>query len=83
MDDLHQKEMLEQIKKLEDDHPRTLYGFRLGFQAAVAMMEKLQEQNDEGEEEFICWKCGDVDPSTSCGHHQCGLFTPDPNNNYD
>ena len=36
MNEADEKALLEQLKKVDDDHPRTAYGFRLGFKSGVA-----------------------------------------------
>lgn len=36
MNEADEKALLEQLKKVDDDHPRTAYGFRLGFQSGMA-----------------------------------------------
>lgn len=62
-----EKALLEALKKVDDDHPRTAYGFRLGWQAAKNQVDqpvharttcnkKLQEQG-EGYPR-TCQKCG-------------------------
>lgn len=43
MKEADEKALLEQLKQVGDDHPRTAYGFRLGFQAALVHRDRQAE----------------------------------------